>query len=309
MKSKIFLCVALVTIWLTSCKNDEKVTDDADLTEIYLSSGISAQTRASFPATDKQIAAGETVTVYVDDATFLTQLYGNNKLIADGYGGLKGGIPMFFPKTGNNVDIYAFHTNAILGAAYPAEAITHSIRADQSALAGYVASDMLYAVKKGVAKQSTAVALTFHHMLSKIQVGLVAGAGLTFMDIAKVEILNTKPDAVFTSCKYPIWQKIAASGNITPIKIGKDVSLCFTPDCVCYNDAIIVPQVVSGKFIQVTLANGAVLVYNLPLATTFNYGKKYIYHITVNLTGLTVSSSIEDWDAAGFFYGEAEMEE
>ena len=301
MKTKVFLFAALAaaTVSMTSCNNDDEVMDNSPV-EIRLSSGITAQTRAAFPQTDEQIADGRTVSVYVDDAMATTQLYGNNVLTANGAGGFTGGTPMYFPQTGNNVDIYAFHTNGTLDATFPTAAITHTVSANQTALAGYVDSDLLYASSKGVARTSSAVNLTFYHLLSKIQVAVAAGSGLAASDIDKVEILGTLPNAEFTPNKAADAdaQTINATGTPAPIEIGKDISTNFGVGLV-YNDAIIVPQAVAaGKFIQITLNDGGTLAYSLP-STTFVSGKKYIYHITANLTGLTVTSTIEDWETVG----------
>ena len=55
---------------------------------------------------------------------------------------------------------------------------------------------------------------------------------------------------------------------------------------------------------KVTLATGGELFYTLPNGASDNgltlaSGKIYKYEITVKLTGLTVTSSIEDWATIG----------
>lgn len=308
MKTKVFFLAALsATVMMTSCNNDDEVTNDGT-TEIRLSSGITPQVRASFSTGDTQIAAGDTVAVYVDDATATTQLYGKNVLTADGSGNFTGGTAMFFPQTGNAVNIYAFHTNGTLATAFPTAEITHAVSADQTAQAGYLGSDLLYASKTNVARTTSAVELTFYHLLSKVQIALKEGNGLSATDVSKVEIMGTKLNAKFTpsTALAANAQTITKDGTATAIKIEKT----FSADFSSYNDAIIVPQAVADNsdFIKLTLNNGGVLVYKLAAGTTFESGKKYIYHITANLTGLTVTSTIEDWEAVGAATtGNAEM--
>jgi len=299
MKKVFFFAALAATVSMTSCNNDDETIDNTPV-EIRLSSGITAQTRAAFSDTDKQIIAGRTVSVYVDDAKPpTTPLYGNNELTANGGGGFTG-TAMYFPQTGNAVDIYAFHTNATLDATFPTAAISHTVSADQTAPAGYVASDLLYASSKEVVRTKSNVELTFYHLLSKVQVAVVAGDGLVDTDIANVEILGTLPTAEFIPAKdkNANEQAITASGAATAIQIGKDISTDFSGK-IKYNDAIIVPQdVAAGNFIQITLSKGGTLAYTLP-ATTFESGKKYIYNITANLTKLTVTSTIENWQTVG----------
>ena len=304
MKTKVFLFAAMTaTVMMTSCNNDDEVIDNNAPVEIRLSSGITAQTRATFPATDTQIANGRAVAIYVDDATTTGNLYGNNVLTANGSGGFTGGTAMYFPQTGNNVDIYAFHTNGTLATAFPTAAISHTVSTDQRVLAGYVASDLLYASRQDVARTTSNVNLTFHHLLSKIQVAVATGNGLLPSDVAKIEILGTLPTAEFTPDKgvNADEQTITVSGIATPIQISLNPCNGFGPEDLLYNDAIIVPQTVAtgSNFIQVTLRGGGILTYSLPSETIFESGKKYIYHITANLIGLTVTSTIENWTPVG----------
>jgi hypothetical protein len=285
----------------TSCISEGSEPADRSRAELRLSSGVEVQTRAAFTAANTQIPNGQTVSVYVDDAGSGTpQLYGNNELTADGSGNLSGGTPMYFPDNGHGVNIYAFHTGATLAGTFPASALTHTVSSDQSTLAGYVSSDLLYARRTGVARTSSAVALTFYHLLSKLQVAIVAGDGLTDSDIKGLTVGGTKPGATFTPGKstVPADMTVSAAGTAAGITVQFDVSPNFTAPV--YNEAVIVPQTVSAGtvFITVHLDSGD-LVYRLPSDVTFEKGKIYEYRITARLTGLTLTSTIEDWTPVG----------
>jgi len=311
MNRNYFLTRAAIAavVLMVSCNNGKDV-DDNTRVELRLSSGVDVRTRAAFPATDKQIPAGEKVSVYVDE-TGGGQLYGNNILTADGNGNLSGGTMMYFPASGN-VDIYALHTNATLSTAYPT-ALTHTVSSDQRTLAGYAPSDLLYAKRTNVAKTASPVELTFYHLLSKLQVAIMPGDGLTAADIVGITIDGTKLETQFTLAKStdPSTFTVTAASTATPasITIGADKSVNLTTDIV-FNDAIIVPQTLSSdtKFITVHLSDNTELVYKLPASTTFESGKKYGYLITAHSTGLVLTSIIVDWIPTGNTTGNATME-
>ena len=306
----VFLSLIALTMFLLSCNkiNDEEIIDNPKM-ELRLSSGVEVQFRAAFPATDTQIPNGENVAVYVDETGGAVQLYEKNILTANGIGGLSGGIPMYFPSSGNNVDIYALHTNATYSTAYPTTALTHTVSADQRTLAGYVPSDLLYSKTTNIAKTSSPVLLTFYHLLSKLQVAVEAGDGLTAADITGISIGGMKLQANFSLDKATASNAIAviASGAASPLTVGADISTDFTSANIRYNDAIIVPQTlaINTAFIIIHLSSGPDLIYRLPVETTFQSGKKYAYHITAHLWGITLITIIEDWTPVGPVIGEA----
>ncbi len=296
----IVLASLVVIALMTSCGKEAPEPEIDSQTEIRLSTGIEVS-RAAFAGTDTQIASGETVSAWVDQvATGTPQLYGKNTLTADGSGGLSGGSSMYFPLNGDNVDIYALHTNAAwAGTAYPAATLTHSVGADQRTLANYAASDLLYGRAMNVARTKNPVPLTFYHLLSKVQVAIVAEEGLTASDIQSITIGGTKRSVTYTLSKSaaPNAIGVTAAGSASAITIGQDLSADFTEANVRYNDAVVVPQTLSEGtvFLTITLTTGENLVYRLTANTTFESGKKYTCHMTVNLTGITMTTSVADW--------------
>ena len=317
MNKKTFLvpCIGFLAtaLALSGCsKEGDTPADSNSGSEIRLTSGVQVQSRAG-TAPDTQIANGERVAVYVDEATSpAAQLYGNNVLTADGNGGFSGGTSMYFPASGKNVDIYAYHTNATLAEAFPAS-IEHSVAADQTG--GYVSSDLLYAARTGVKHTTSAVDLTFHHLLSKVDVTLTPGKGLKDTDLegAVITIENTRLKATFTPDKTAaVADQSARAAMVKPAENNNDAASVKILTATASNlsaSAVIVPQTLATgtKFIKVTLANGNKLSYKLTAETTFGSGKKHQYAITVNLTELTVTSGIDNWNPVGSVYDEATM--
>ena len=195
------------------------------------------------------------------------------------------------------------------------------MESNQSGTEAYTKSDLLYAVQKNVIRSSNAVELSFYHMLSKVEVALKSGNGKPDLTDAVVTIVGTKLKADFTPDKSAtMTDQSARAGMITipgdnndatPITIRTITTTDFNGNSE-YGEAVVLPkQTISQNtpFIQVTLANKAVFSYKIPDAggLTLESGKKYTYKITVNQTGLTVTSKIENWTSEEKV-GDAEME-
>ena len=89
--------------------------------------------------------------------------------------------------------------------------------------------------------------------------------------------------------------------------LGQNTCTDFTDGNVYYNEAILVPQDMGGKKLTFALSDGGTLTYTFPTSTSFESGKKYQYHITLDLTGITVTSSIQNWDSESAKTGSATM--
>lgn len=296
MKAIHNMLFAAAALTLAACTGDELLdkpnAPDAQV-ELRLTSGLEVQTRGAH-GLDSQLKEGEAVHVWVDDATTGKSLYTNNTLTAGNDGALTGGETMYFPATCNSASIYAIHGNFAENTDYTnfwgAEQ-THTVMQDQrSDGIGYAQSDLVYCKLSNVSRNGnpTTVGLTFEHLLSKVEVVLVQGAGSP--TISKVEILNTKLEAKFTPSKTGETITVTASGTENPIEIDNDLS--------DVNEAVIVPQTLNKgtEFIRITTPGGEKLVYSLPADKTFKPGEKYRFTITVekgNLIVKTVENAAE----------------
>lgn len=309
MKKYFYFAMALA---FASCSNNEDWNVAGQDAEIRLSSGI-VSSRAATQAT--QIVSGEVVYAWLDNMAGEqpVEVIKAWKLKADDSDKLIGESAQFFPEGVSSLKAYAIHTNASFenGLSLP-DKITHSILADQKETANYVKSDLLYSIKDEVNKGETN-ALTFYHMLSKVEIKLIPGDGFTKegLENAKVSILGTKPVATLTLDKAKTETGLSelsvrngiveASGVSTPISIATKLD--------DYAEAVIVPQSVQGDFIQLELADLA-LIYKLDTEKNFESGKKYQFDITVKKTGLKVTATITDWDStSGSVSGSATMRE
>lgn len=291
-KNMIFAAIAALA--LTACSNDDDIKVGGDNAILLTSSLNVAETRAATDIQTSAFDAGETVDVYITENNG-----GNNPTTypqpieyTTGAGGaLTVGTQYYYPTSGNGVNIYAL---------YPATAATgelFTIKEDQSIDANYKASDLMYGkpvVANPVSPSANAVNIKFSHLLSKVTINLIAGANVTSLEGAKVELLGVKPSTTLTAGinGHSITD---ASGDATPITV------MTATETVTSGSAIIVPQTLPEMFLQVTLG-GATLTGKLDSgAPELTAGNAYTYNITVNMRGgaLEIEGSITPWKDGG----------
>lgn len=291
-KNMIFAAIAALA--LTACSNDDEIKVGGDNAILLTSSLNVAETRAATDIQTSAFDAGETVDVYITEHNG-----GNNpttypqpiEYSTAAGGALTVGTQYYYPTSGNGVNIYAL---------YPATAATgelFTIKEDQSTDANYKASDLMYgkpATNNPVSPSANAVDIQFSHLLSKVTINLIAGANVTSLDGAKVELLGVKPSTTLTA-GINGHSITAASGDATPITV------MTATETVTSGSAIIVPQTLPEMFLQVTL-DGATLTGKLASgAPELTAGNAYTYNITVNMRGgaLEIEGSITPWDDGG----------
>lgn len=291
-KNMIFAAIAALA--LTACSNDDEIKVGGDNAILLTSSLDVAETRAATNIQTSAFDAGETVDVYITENNG-----GNNpttypqpiEYSTAAGGALTVGTQYYYPTSGNGVNIYAL---------YPATAATgelFTIKEDQSTDANYKASDLMYgkpATNNPVSPSANAVDIQFSHLLSKVTINLIAGANVTSLDGAKVELLGVKPSTTLTA-DINGHSITAASGDATPITV------MTATETVTSGSAIIVPQTLPEMFLQVTL-DGATLTGKLDSgAPVLTAGNAYTYNITVNMRGgaLEIEGSITPWDDGG----------
>ena len=290
-KNMIFAAIAALA--LTACSNDDEIKVGGDNAILLTSSLDVAETRAATNIQTSAFDAGENVDVYITENNG-----GNNPTTypqpieyTTGAGGaLTVGTQYYYPTSGNGVNIYAL---------YPATAATgelFTIADDQSTDANYKASDLMYGkpASNPVSPSANAVNIQFTHLLSKVTINLIAGANVTSLDGAKVELLGVKPSTTLTA-DINGYSITAASGTATPITV------MTATETVTSGSAIIVPQTLPEMFLQVTL-DGATLTGKLDSgAPELTAGNAYTYDITVNMRGgaLEIEGSITPWTDGG----------
>ena len=254
----------------------------------------------------------------------------------------------YYPNTGNNIDIYAVHGNLLTTDATPAAittcteaapltgatafptTLTHTVKPNQTGVSmtsetytdGYEVSDLLVAKNTNCVKSATSHNLPFQHLLSKIEVYLFAGNGVTKDDLqdadASITLLNTKLQGTLTLTKAndpigavapattsttgTIYMKMQAEDDQQPSGYTAPTGITSDGHAYRFGEAIIIPQKFdttydgngdAQNFISFNFKGGGSLVAKVK--KEFESGKRYIYYITVNRTGLTLTATLTDW--------------
>ncbi len=306
-RASFMALAASAALILAGCSKTESGPQDGR-TELRLTSAIE-MTRAGSPNTQAtQIAPGEKVTVWVTDGGDGASLYARELTAGDD--GALTGATMYYPQTGNGVKITALHGDFTLSGDEIPESmpssIDFSVSADQSAAggAGYLKSDLLYA-SRSAKRSSASVQLMFYHLLSKLELNISKSSELTD-GIKSVTLDGVTLDGTFTPGSITdISDQTSRAGGISAGTVTGAITL--GNSLTSSNEAIVVPQGIGGKTLTFTLASGGKLVYTFPEGTAFGSGRKYVYNVTLKLTGLSVTSSITDWAATADTGGDATM--
>ena len=300
---KLFI-LAAVAMTMVACNNDENSYSPAPSDGlIHLTASVKTSdgtTRASAAGELQNAAfvAGKTIFVEAYETGEATA-YASGTYTTGDAGALTG--ELHYPANNHAIDLCAYYPGDI-----SSSSTAFSVQTDQSADAGYQASDLMYATKLTNKGSNATHNLVFNHALTKVVVNIVAGEGVTSENITgtpgvtAVKLNNTKPDAQLAIANGVITASQASSGSAADINItGTGAS----------NVGIIVPQqVAAGAFITVTY-NSIDYVYSLPEAKTFEGGKVYTYTLTLGAKAITLTAtSINEWTAGTGGEGEFDLD-
>ena len=316
MRTKAFIMMAAAALAMVGCSNDNE--NDNWAGEIRLSSGLTVQQTNPRAATDIQSAQfdnGEKIDVFINENTKVEQTASityPQPLVytADGNGNMKApdNKQPYFPASGNGVNIYAYYPSGKVNSIAAGATILFTVETIQND-DNYKKSDLMHGkpAQNPVNRTSSQIPLHFTHLLSKVIITLEAGKGTPSLDGAVVKLKSVKPSTTLTPSTGAISE---ASGTAT------DITVMTASSSALSGSAIVVPQTLPTSFIEVTLADGGVLTSkdlkddsNNPITDVIlTDSNVYTYTITVNLTGLNVTSTITPWTDNETHSGEAEMQ-
>lgn len=316
---KKYFVFAAAVIALAACSSEEENVQTWN-GEIRLSAVNVVQTRAAQGIQSTAFDNGEKVDVFINEnATTPSIEYLQPLVYTSGTGGvLTTSDEQYYPQS-NGVNIFAVYPSGVAGTNVNATNVAFDVESDQSDDKAYKASDLMVGApaKNPVSKTSGTVQLTFKHCLSKININISAGDGITETDLqgATVTILNTTNGCTFNVQTGEVTAN-GAQAAATPITAG---TLEVREDTGVQGiSAIIIPQtfLAGRRFISIKYGGdqqtpATELFYTLPHGQTagvdFAAGYSYTFNITAKKSGLTLDgSTITNWqDYGDTFSGEA----
>ena len=241
-----------VTLVFAACSEVDKPAELRVPVALTYRTVQAVDTRAAQNLNDGQFSSGEAIAVRISN-------HGAGEWQAFEFttgeaGAMVAGDPApFYPAGDTNIDI---------AARYPASAGTSfSVQTDQTSDEAYKASDLMFASVADQAKQAGPVALTFSHIMAKINVNITPGSGVS--SIESVSILNVKPMLSFDPTTGMTGE---ADGSATSIVITNDGA------------ALIPAQIIDGGLLSIVTDQGtAIYTVNNKV---FEAGKQYTLKIT-----------------------------
>ncbi|WP_455635674.1 fimbrillin family protein [Parabacteroides sp.] len=291
---KQFVAIAAMTLLLAGCGQEETILPEGGGTALCVTSRIEAS--ALTKAVNDQWTAGDAIGIYQLDPGQSTVEISNRKYettAGDGNFSPTGEGAIYLPVNGATRDFIAYYP---WQASKTDEAIYYgnlTNQADQEAI------DLMVAAKvTGVDKNNPNAQFTFSHKLSKLNLSITAGAGLSAADLAglTVKITNTQ-----NALSYNLLTDELTLGAQTSITLHTATDGLASEGIVCPNEGL------DSMELAFTLKSGETFSWPLGNSTAgkFEAGKKYLYKITINRVGLEVTSQITDWIAGNGENGES----
>ena len=283
MNKKTFSAVALATLLLTACQNDEETMQTDARVALQVTSGI--QTRAY----DATWEANDEIGIFgFTQGDAPAQAYTNVRYVTTGGDGAftPDGTTIYLPTDGSSLDFVAYypHTTDLENGIYTVDV------EDQSDLSTI---DLMAAGTQTANRIKNTVTFNFEHKLSKIVLTFKPGDGMALSELTgmKVQLTNQQTLATF-DVTQPDGEVVV--GTNTPATLTLN-----TTDDGMSSEGIVLP---SANFDSMTLHleledGGSFFNWDLnnSKADKFEAGKKYVYDITVNKSRLDVTATIEDW--------------
>ena len=356
---KKYFVIATSLLLFAACSSDsveEKVEKSAPV-PIRLGTSLQVTTRGnsqSLQATELADGASVGVYIYLNGQTATSSSYGYKNLSytaqnpATPPSGVTAGDlalvtstdqPYFPDDKSKTIDIYAFSPRTGIYAS-TAELSTltaqdvFATKPDQTSDANYLASDFVWGKAAGVtfaqaSSTTNRIPITMEHMLSKVNVNIAPGTGMTLAKLDKAKItlngvvldgtVNLTTGAVLTRTGSTTSSVILSTSvdqtKTTPFSDGGTPAANYT---ACTSSAVIIPQSIaaSNTFITINLwdatansgAGAYTTAYNVKTtaATTFAAKTVYTYNIIVNTQGLSLTTTINDWTTGSTTTGTAE---
>lgn len=199
--------------------------------------------------------------------------------------------PVYWKDETTPADFYCYYP--YMQAVGDVTAVPFSVKADQSTLENYKASELLWGKKEGAKPSTDPVNISTRHAMSNLLIYVKPGTGYTEETLA-AEGISVKVTGLKTSAKLNLATGVVtaegASADMIPYKENS------------YWRALVVPQdVVGTELIKVTVGDRE---YTLVQTVSFQSNKQHKCTVVIKRIGEGVNIGIEGWETDDTDYGE-----
>lgn len=285
MKKHLFFGAMALMALASGCSqdgsNETVINPEVEKIPIQISTNIATR------VADASFESGDKVGIYVvnqEDGSSGALVSSGNHVDNMGFTYTTKWTPdadIYWENQTTKADFYAYYP---YNASATTTAYIFSTQTDQSTLAGYKASELLWGKTVAASPTGGTVGITMDHSLSNVLVYLNPGKGFTAESLAastvSVKICNVKTDASLNIATGYV-TAIGAATMVTPHNEGN------------YYRALIVPQTVAEKALIVVTVDE--VSYTLTQGFTFVANTQHKFTVTLNKANSGVNIGIGNW--------------
>lgn len=295
---KILFVIAAAALLLCGCKKHEPEQEPTPPPAQQVRIPITLSTDIWTKATDSGYENGDKVGIYtvnqVNGASGTLVNSGNhldNTRFSYNGSAWNPDSPVYWKDETTPADFYCYYP--YVQTVSDVTALPFSVKADQSTLSDYKASELLWGKTENAKPSKDPVNITTKHAMSNLLIYVKPGSGYTEETLA-AESVSVKITGVKTSAKLNL-----STGKVTADGAAEDM--------VPYKEngywrALVVPQdIVGTELIKVTVGERE---YSLVQTVTFQSNRQHKCTMTVNRIGEGVNIGIGGWETDDTDFGE-----
>ena len=291
MKIKYLMAYLILPITITSCSSEVNETGENPVTpptkrEIKISTNVSGITRATDTGFDTNDKCGlSVVNRGIDDSSNALKATGNhvNNMRFTYSGTWTPATPIYWMDNTTHADFYLYFPYQ--SGISDVNAMSFSVKTDQSSESAYKASELLIGSVKDMAPTESAVVINAKHVLSQMIVNVAAGNGFTTESLAAANIGVTINGTKVSATVDIASSAVSATGDAQSIKPWNTNGTW---------KALVIPQSVEETNLITVNVDGKD--YNLKKAFTFVSGKSHKFTVTVSKTNNGINVNIDGWE-------------
>ena len=294
MNIKYLMAYLILPIAITSCSSGGNETEEIppvthpEVTkkEIKISTNVSGITKATDTGFDTNDKCGLYVVNRGSDNTSNTLKATGNHVdnMRFTYSGTwTPDTPIYWMDNITHADFYLYFPYQ--SGISDVNAMSFSVKTDQSSESAYKASELLIGSTKDVAPTESAVVINAKHVLSQMIVNVAAGNGFTTESLAAANIGVTINGTKVSATVDIASSDVSATGDAQSIKPWNTNGTW---------KALVIPQSVEETNLITVNVDGKD--YNLKKAFTFVSGKSYKFTVTVSKTSNGINVNIDGWE-------------
>lgn len=291
MKIKYLMAYLILPITITSCSSEVNETGEKPSTpptkrEIKISTNVSGITRATDTGFDTNDKCGlYVVNRGIDNSSSALKATGNHvdNMRFTYSGTWTPATPIYWMDNTTHADFYLYfpYQRGISDV----NAMSFSVKIDQSSESAYKASELLIGSTKDVAPTESAVVINAKHVLSQMIVNVAAGNGFTTESLAAANIGVTINGTKVSATVDIASSTVSATGDAQSIKPWNTNGAW---------KALVIPQSIEETNLITVNVDGKD--YNLKKAFTFVGGKSHKFTVTVSKTSNGINVNIDGWE-------------